>query len=113
MEAKETFERNLQTVVNDLEKIAENRDRGGLLDYLHDALEVEIKTDSEGRFVGAEVLFMSGGPTVWLDTQEGAVMASWNGFPTTSRELPEETNDFIDDVILEYVFKRRLKNDYL
>lgn len=104
MNTKETFERNLQTVVNDLEEFAENCDRGGLLDYLHDSLEVEIKTDSEGQFVGAEVLFMSGGPTVWADTSEGAVMASWNGFPTTSRELPEETCDFINDVISEYVF---------
>lgn len=103
MNAKETFERNLQTVVNDLEKIAENRDRGGLLDYLHDALEVEIKTDSEGRFIGAEILVMNGGPTVWLDTQEGAVMTSWNGFPTTSRELTEETNDFINSVICKYM----------
>lgn len=104
MEAKETFERNLNKTASELEKFAENRDRGGLLDYLHDALEVEIKTDSEGQFVGAEVLFMSGGPTVWADTSEGAIMASWNGFPTTSRELTEETCDFINNVILEYVF---------
>lgn len=103
MNTKETFERNLQTVVNDLEEFAENCDRGGLLDYLHDSLEVEIKTDSEGQFVGAEVLFMNGGPTVWMNTQEGAVMASWNGFPTTSRELTEETNDFINDVICKYM----------
>ncbi|MFV4971561.1 hypothetical protein VST14_03885 [Lactobacillus delbrueckii subsp. allosunkii] len=105
MEAEETFERNLQTVVNDLEEFAQSCDQGGLLDYLkNDALEVEIKTDSEGRFIGAEILVMNGGPTVWVDTQEGAVMASWNGFPTTSRELQEEACDFINNVILEYVF---------
>jgi hypothetical protein len=104
MEAKETFERNLQEVVNDLEKFAQNCDRGGLLDYLHDSLEVEIKTDSEGDFIGAEILVMTGGPTVWVDTVDGAVMASWNGFPTTSRELTAEANDFINNIILEYVF---------
>lgn len=104
MEAEETFEGNLQTVVNDLEEFAQSCDQGGLLDYLHDALDVEIKTDSEGRFIGAEILVMNGAPIVWVDTQEGAVMASWNGFPTTSRELTEETNDFINDVISEYVF---------
>lgn len=104
MEAKEIFEKNLQTVANDLEDFAKSCDRGGLLDYLHDVLEVDIKTDSEGRFVGAEILAMTGGPTVWIDTVKGAVMASWNGFPTTSRELPGETNDFINSIILAYVF---------
>lgn len=104
MEAKETFERNLQAVVNDLEEFVENCDPAGLLDYLHDVLEVEIKTDSEDNFIGAEILVMNGGPTVWVDTVHGAVMASWNGFPTTSRELTEETNDFINNIILEYVF---------
>ncbi|MCD5531058.1 hypothetical protein EFE22_08250 [Lactobacillus delbrueckii subsp. lactis] len=105
MEAEKTFERNLNQTASELEGFAQSCDQGGLLDYLkNDALEVEIKTDSEGRFIGAEILVMNGGPTVWVDTQEGAVMASWNGFPTTSRKLPEETNDFINDVISEYVF---------
>lgn len=105
MEAKEAFERNLNETANELEEFAENCDRGGLLDYLkNDVLEVEVKTDSEGDFIGAEILVMNGGPTVWADTSEGAVMASWNGFPTTSRELTEETCDFINNVILEYVF---------
>ena len=104
MNAKETFERNLNQTASELEGFAQSCDQGGLLDYLHDALEVEIKTDSEGRFIGTEILVMNGGPTVWADTVKGAVMASWNGFPTTSRELTEETCDFINNVILEYVF---------
>lgn len=105
MNAKEIFERNMQAVVNDLEEFAENCDRGGLLDYLkNDVLEVEVKTDSEDNFIGAEILAMTGGPTVWVDTVEGAVMASWNGFPTTSRDLSEEACDFINDIIIEYVF---------
>lgn len=104
MEAKEIFERNLNETANELEEFAKNCDRGGLLDYLHDSLEVEVKTDSEGRFIGAKISVMIGGPTVWVDTQEGAVMASWNGFPTTSRDLSEEACDFINDIIIEYVF---------
>lgn len=103
MEAQELFERNLNETTNELEEFADNCDRGGLLDYLHDALEIEIKTDSEGRFIGAEILVMNGGPTVWADTVEGAVMASWNGFPTTSRELTEDANDFINEVISRYM----------
>lgn len=104
MNDKKIFEKNLQTVVNDLEGFAENCDRGGLLDYLHDVLDVDIKTDSESQFIGAEILVMTGGPTVWIDTVKGAVMASWNGFPTTSRDLSEEACDFINDIIIEYVF---------
>ncbi len=102
MNAKETFERNLNQTTSELEGLAQSCDRGGLLDYLHDALEVETKADSEGDFIGAEILVMTGGPTVWVDTVEGAVMASWSGFPTTSRELTEEVCEFINDVILEY-----------
>lgn len=104
MNAKKFFEKNLSETANELEEFAENCDRGGLLDYLHDSLEVEIKPDAEGQFIGAEILVMAGGPTVWIDTVKGAVMASWNGFPTTSRELPGEACNFINDIIIEYVF---------
>lgn len=104
MEAKEIFERNLNETANELEEFAQSCDRGGLLDYLHDSLEVEIKTDSEGDFIGAKILVTIGGPTVWIDTVKGAVMVSWNGFPTTSRDLSEEACDFINDIIIEYVF---------
>lgn len=104
MNTKETFERNLNETANELEEFAKNCDPAGLLDYLHDSLEVEVKTDSEDNFIGAEILVMVGGPTVWVDTVEGAVMASWNGFSTTSRELSTEICELVNFVISEFFF---------
>lgn len=101
METKEYFEMSLNSTVNDLEK--QNCDWGGLLDYLYDALEIEIKSDSQGQYIGAEILVTNGGPTVWVDTVEGAVVASWNGFEA-SRELSKKTNEFINSVIYKYMY---------
>lgn len=62
------------------------------LDYLADALDIEYRIGSDGRFKSGKVLIAFGGPNAWIDTDTGELIVSWYSEPVR-RSLP---NSFIN-----------------
>jgi len=48
-------------------------------DYLEDVLDVKWVIDSNGEYVGAELLVAFGGPNIWIHTRNNQVKGYWWG----------------------------------
>ena len=46
-------------------------------DYLEDVLDVKWIIDSNGQYVGAELLVAFGGPNIWIHTRSNQVKGYW------------------------------------
>lgn len=105
---KEYMNREENAIFNDLEEFAENNDAEGFLEYLdhpesYDNTGINFVINSQRELIGCQIQLAGGGPTTWADTQNATLDTTWNG-GSISRDLPEEVCEFINDVILEYVF---------
>ena len=105
---REYMEREENTIMSDLEEFAANNDVSGFLEYLdhpetYDNTGINFVINSQKEFIGCQIELAGGGPTTWADTQSATLDTTWNG-GSISRDLPEEVCEFINDVILEYVF---------
>ena len=50
-----------------------------LCDYLGDALDIRYIIDSNREYYAVRVAVTLGGPSVYIDTEEGAVLLYWGG----------------------------------
>lgn len=50
---------------------------GSVYDWLDNALDVEVTFSLQGSYLGATIYVTAGGPTIWLDTREGAFCGKW------------------------------------
>lgn len=64
------------------------------LDYLADALDIEYRVGSDGRFKSGKVIITFGGPNAWIDTDTGELIVTWCSEPVR-RSLP---NSFINEL---------------
>tara|TARA_R100000315_G_C5183136_1_gene106349 strand:- start:396 stop:716 length:321 start_codon:yes stop_codon:yes gene_type:complete len=46
-------------------------------DYLEDVLDIKWIIDSNGQYVGAELLVAFGGPNIWIHTRTNQVKGYW------------------------------------
>lgn len=104
----EYMEREENTILNDLETFAAENDVDGFLDYIdhpeaYNSTDINFVLNSRRELIGCQIQLAGGGPTTWADTQNGTLDTTWNG-GSISRDLSEEVCEFINDVILEYVF---------
>jgi hypothetical protein len=60
--------RQVQAYANDL-----TNGFNGAHDYIRDAFDIEFIVTREREYLGARVLVVIGGPTIWVDTQKGIV----------------------------------------
>src|SRR5690606_17547859 len=65
----------------------ENIIPAGGLDYLTDALDIEYRVGSDGRFKSGKILITFGGPNAWIDTDTGELIVAWYSEPVR-RKLP-------------------------
>ena len=81
---KDALKRQVQSIIESIEEpdedeLNEDGEAYSAYDYIHDALDIEYVTGSDGSFKGARLLVCYGGPNVWVDTQTGTVDGSWWG----------------------------------
>lgn len=108
LSTEEYMQREEKTILNDLEAFAKNGDVSGFLEYLdhpevNNFYDINFVLNSQRELVGCQIQLAGGGPTTWADTQNGTLETTWNG-GSISRDLSEEACEFINNVILEYVF---------
>ena len=93
-----------KTVAKEIEKYAagEMVDNDGnelnLYDYLNDVLDYEFTIDSQKEYKAAKIWVTLGGPNIWIDTAEKAVILAWG----TDREkypLDWDVCDEIDEIM--------------
>lgn len=72
-----------------------------LYDYFADALDIEYRINSDRTFKAAYIYITLGGPTVWVDTLEGAVMLHW-GSTEARAYLRYEVKEEIEAMYEEY-----------
>jgi hypothetical protein len=86
---------SLELVLNELEekdKIA----KAGMKDYFDDALDHDIAIDRYGEFKDIRFTVGCGGPNIYVDTCEGAVLGYW-GRDTARTNLSTDTVRKISD----------------
>jgi hypothetical protein len=69
-------------------------------DYLEDALDIEYRVGSDGKYRSAKVLTGWGGPNVWIDTARQQVAVAWYCEPVY-RDLPVEFCNELDEALAE------------
>lgn len=70
------------------------------LQWLEGVLDIEYRVSSDGEYKSAEVLIGFGGPNVWIDTKEQAVVCAWWS-EAVSVSLPREFTDGLDEALEE------------
>lgn len=68
------------------------------IDYLEDALDIEIETSFSGEYRGARVLVTCGGPNTWIDTRGAYVESHW-GSDSADWSVAREFCEALDDTI--------------
>jgi len=91
------------SIIDDLkanvDSVIETIHEGDPTDYMiEDALDYEFIIGSNGLYIGAEVTFCVGGPTVWADTRTARVYGAW-GREEVSRSFDDR--GALDDWLAE------------
>lgn len=77
----------------------------GLYDFIEDALDIEVTCGISGDFRGAKLYVTVGGPTIWVDTQDGTVEGRW-GTDSCSKWVDSDAIDELNDAIQELIATR-------
>ena len=64
-------------VIEYVKSIADNITNPNGFDYLANVLDVKWVIDSNGEYVGAELLVAFGGPNIWIHTRNNQVKGYW------------------------------------
>ena len=83
------------------EQMEENGEAYDLYSYFADALDTEYTIDIKLRYRSARIAVTLGGPNIYIDTAEKAVIGYWGG-DTVEAPLPWELSDAIDEAMEEY-----------
>jgi len=69
-------------------------------DYMaEDVLDYEFMVSANGVFLGAEVTFCIGGPTVWFDTRRDVVHGCWGSHEVTRHcDDNSRLHDWMDEL---------------
>ena len=76
-----------------------------LWDYLEDVLDVEYILDSRFRLIGCKLYITLGGPTIYIDTRENAIVGHWGGDRETiyfDYEISDEINEIFEESIPKF-----------
>ena len=72
-----------------------------VLDYLESVLDIQLITDTSGRYIGARLLLSCGGPNAWLDTSRGELSVFW-GSDRATEYVNLEFCELLDEHLAEY-----------
>lgn len=71
----------------------------GAVEWLEQELEIRYIVDREGQFISAQVAVAFGGPTIWVNFDEGEVRGYWGNDTATA--------NFIDKMDVEDALRNR------
>lgn len=77
----------------------------GPYDFINDALDIEVIQGLSGDYRGAKLYMTVGGPTIWVDTQNGTVEGRW-GVDSCSKWVDSDAIDELNDAIEELIETR-------
>lgn len=94
------FELDCEKYVANVAEELEAMDDETLNEYLYDVYDIEYRADNERAYRSVKLMIACGGPNVYVDTDEKAVLLHWGG---TKKEhfLSREVTDRVDNIFSE------------